>query len=215
MKNVYFVSGIDTDAGKTYATGYIARLWQQQGMRVITQKLVQTGDDGYGYMNDVLLHQKLMATPEKNIEDLASYILPETFSYPASPHLAAKLEGREVDINKIHCATEYLGSHFDRVLLEGAGGLMVPLTKDLLTIEYIAENNYPVIFVTHARLGSINHTLLSFHAMKSYGISLAILAFNHFYDSDSEIISNDTYQYFSQYIEYHFPETVFLDIPSL
>ncbi len=71
-------------------------------------------------------------------EDDDKLTMPEIFSYPASPHLATQIDGREIDFAKIEDATEQLAEKYDVVLLEGAGGLMVPLTTDLLTIDYIA-----------------------------------------------------------------------------
>ena len=82
--------------------------------------------------------------------------MPEIFSYPCSPHLASRIDGRPIDFDKIERATEELSRRYDVVLLEGAGGLMVPLTDELLTIDYIAQKGYPLLFVTSGKLGSIN-----------------------------------------------------------
>ena len=87
--------------------------------------------------------------------------MPEIFSYPCSPHLAARIDNRPINFDKIENATQELARRYDTVLVEGAGGLMVPLTGEYLTIDYIADKNYPLIFVTSGKLGSINHTLLS------------------------------------------------------
>lgn len=95
--------------------------------------------------------------------------MPEIFSYPCSPHLASRIDGRPIDFDKIERATEELSRRYDVVLLEGAGGLMVPLTDELLTIDYIAQKEYPLLFVTSGKLGSINHTLLSLEAIKKPG----------------------------------------------
>ena len=65
--------------------------------------------------------------------------MPEIFTYPCSPHLAAEIDHRDIDFDKIEQASQALLQSYDRVLLEGAGGLMVPLTRDLLTIDYVAQ----------------------------------------------------------------------------
>lgn len=156
-QNVYFVSGIDTDAGKSYATGFLAREWNKNGHRTITQKFIQTGN--IGHSEDIDLHRQIMGIPFTK-EDQEGLTMPEIFSYPASPHLASQLDNRPIDFDKIKRATEELSKRYDSVLLEGAGGLMVPLTTELLTIDYIAQEKYPLIFVTSGKLGSINHTLL-------------------------------------------------------
>lgn len=80
-------------------------------------------------------------------EDKEGLTMPEIFSYPASPHLASQLDNRPIDFGKIKRATEELSERYDYVLLEGAGGLMVPLTTELLTIDYIAQENYPLILL--------------------------------------------------------------------
>ena len=101
-QNVFFVSGIDTDAGKSYATGFLARELNQKGNRTITQKFIQTGN--VGYSEDIDLHRRIMGIPPTE-EDRAGLTMPEIFSYPASPHLASRLDGRAIDFNKMEQAT--------------------------------------------------------------------------------------------------------------
>ena len=83
-EKIFFVSGIDTDAGKSYATGFIAKEWAKQGLNVITQKLIQTGNTGFS--EDILIHREIMEM-NLNEDDKAFLTMPEVFSYPASPHL--------------------------------------------------------------------------------------------------------------------------------
>ena len=109
---------------------------------------------------DIELHRRIMGCGLLE-EDRSGLTMPEIFTYPCSPHLASEIDGRDIDFHKIRTATETLSENYDAVLLEGAGGLMVPLTRDMLTIDYVSEMNYPLILVTSGRLGSINHTLLS------------------------------------------------------
>jgi dethiobiotin synthetase len=92
---------------------------------------------------------------------------------------------------------------------------MVPLTEDMLTIDYVARRGYPLIFVTSGKLGSVNHTLLSFEAIRSRGIKLHTLAYNLFPHNDDMTISNDTKLYIKRYMERYFPETQFVEIPVI
>ncbi|KGT47136.1 dethiobiotin synthase [Acinetobacter thermotolerans] len=207
---IYFVSGIDTGIGKTYATGFLAKSWNDQGIRTITQKLIQTGNTDLS--EDIEQHRKMMGCGLLP-EDHARLTMPEIYAYPASPHLAARLEQRLVNFAKIQQATQTLAQRYDRVLLEGAGGLMVPLTEELLTVDYITAQQFPVILVTSGRLGSINHTLLSLELLKQRKIKLYALAFNHADDAQDEVIAQDTIQYLQQYLHQHFPEAQWLDIP--
>lgn len=203
MKGVYFVSGIDTDIGKTVATGVLAKQLLQQGKSVITQKPVQTGCQNIA--DDIAVHRNIMGISLQEA-DKQRLTMPEIFSYPASPHLAARLDGRALDLDKIRTATQQLAAQYEIVLVEGAGGLMVPLTENLLTIDYIQQQDYPVILVTNGRLGSINHTLLSFVALKQYGISLHSLIFNHIHDSKDETVAGDTLKYLKGRLKDEFPE---------
>ena len=209
---IYFVSGIDTCIGKTYTTGYLAKLWFEQGQNVITQKLIQTGNDDVS--EDIEKHREIMGRGWFT-EDESKLTMPEIFSYPASPHLATQIDGRDIDFEKIENATQQLADKFDVVLLEGAGGLMVPLTTELLTIDYLVEKNYPIILVSSGRLGSINHTLLSLEAIQQRGLNLFAMAYNLKDESQDPKISQDTAGYLKRYLNLHFPQTQWIDIPAL
>jgi dethiobiotin synthetase len=212
-QNVFFVSGIDTNIGKSYATAYLARLWNEQGRRTITQKFIQTGNPE-GYSEDIELHRRLMGM-DYLPEDEQGLTKPEIFSYPASPHLASQIDHRAIDFDKIKRATDTLSRGYDAVLVEGAGGLMVPLTEDFLTIDYVQQEGYPLVFVTSGRLGSINHTLLSFEAIERRGIKLHTVMYNMFPEGEDKIIQEDTEGYIRRYIDKHFPGAEFVKVPCL
>lgn len=210
--SVYFISGIDTGIGKTYTTGYLAKLWNAQGRKTITQKLIQTGNTDIS--EDIQQHREIMSMgwfPE----DETKLTMPEIFTYPASPHLATKIDGREIDFQKIESATDQLAQNYEAVLLEGVGGLMVPLTTELLTIDYIAQKKLPVILVSSGRLGSINHTILSLEALKSRDLELYALAYNLNDESQDKLISKDTAEYLKAYLGKHFPNSIWIDIPVI
>lgn len=210
--NIYFVTGIDTDAGKSYATGYIALQWNLKGINTITQKLVQTGN--HDFSEDIDLHRKIMGIQHTE-EDKKKLTMPEIFTYPASPHLASEIDKRKIDFKKIEEYSMLLSERYDALLIEGAGGLMVPLKRDYLTIDYITDKNYPVILVTSGKLGSLNHTLLSLEAIKTRNISLHTLAYNLFPDVNDKTIQNDTQNYIREYLEKEFPETRLIEIPMI
>ncbi|WP_028358180.1 dethiobiotin synthase [Brackiella oedipodis] len=213
-KQTFFVSGIDTDIGKTYATAYIAKQLAQAHptQTVITQKLIQTGNQDFS--EDIQTHRQLMGTGLL-AQDRSRLTMPAIFSYPASPHLAAEIDQKTIDFAHIQRCTQALQAQFDYLLIEGAGGLMVPLTRELLTIDYVKQQAWPVILVTNGRLGSLNHTLLSLAALKSYGIELYALAYNGHFDVADERIAADTQQFIRDRAEHMFPQTRWLEIPSL
>lgn len=206
------MSGIDTDIGKSYATGYIAKTWNEQGRRTITQKFIQTGNTLIS--EDIQRHRQIAGSGLLP-EDMSGDTMPEIFTYPASPHLAARIDGRPVDFTKIEAAGQRLAERYDAVLVEGAGGLMVPLTDDMLTIDYVAEKDLPLILVTSGRLGSINHTLLSLEAIQRRGLRLEILAYNLYPETGDKIIRDDTRRYLCSYLSRRFPHTRIIDIPKI
>lgn len=207
---IYFVSGIDTDIGKSYATGWLAKTYQDQGQRVITQKFVQTGCDT-DISEDIVRHRQLMGCgffPE----DDNRLTMPEMFTYPCSPHMAAVIDQREIDFGKIERATKILDERYDVVLLEGAGGLMVPLTERYLTIDYIQDHAYPLILVTSGKLGSINQTLLSLEAIQRRNIPLKALIYNAYPMIDARIEA-ETATYLKTVLCRDFPLADFLHLP--
>lgn len=204
----YFITGIGTDVGKSWATGWLARRLMDEGKSVITQKFIQTGN--VGYSEDIEMHRQIMGIDKKE-EDLEMITAPEIFTYPCSPDLAAKIDQRPIDFEKICKATEILESRYDVVLIEGAGGIMVPLKGEYLTIDYIKDHKLPTIVVTNGQLGSINHTLLTLYAIKQYGIELAEVIYNHHFDKDP-IICADTIEYLKGYLATHFPTTLFTEM---
>lgn len=182
---VFCVTGIDTDVGKSYATGLIARYLKAKGVRVTTQKLVQTGQDG-GISQDILTHRRLMGIEPDDWDRLGTTCR-QIFKYPASPHLAAAMEGREVDCAAITEATGILQRVFQVVLLEGAGGFNVPLRLDYLTADYLETMRYPLIVVGSGKLGAINHTLLTLEAAARRNIPLAGIVYNHHIPAEDPI----------------------------
>lgn len=210
MGKVYFVSGIDTDAGKTYATGWMARKWMDDGLKVATLKFIQTGCEGFS--EDIEMHRHMMGGSIPEDESLIT--APVIFKYPASAQLAARLENKEIPLGKIDESIDVLQRRYDIVLVEGAGGLMVPLTDTFLSIDYVKSRNLPLILVTNGILGSINHTILSLEAIKSREIPLYALVYNCHFDNDP-IISEDTQGFLHRYLSRNFPQSQWIEIPSL
>ncbi len=211
MSNAYFISGIDTDAGKSYATGYIASRLMKKGVKVITQKFIQTGNNEYS--EDIELHRRIMGI-DPLPEDIDHTTAPIIFSYPASAQLAARIDGSEIDLSIVDNATERLKERYDIVLIEGAGGLMVPIKDDFLTIDYVTSRRLPLILVTNGVLGSINHTILSLEAIKSRDIKLEAVLYNEHFDTD-KVIAEDTRGFITRYLRRNFPSTSLHFIPDI
>lgn len=206
------ISGIDTDVGKTFATAWYAKKIAQAGYSVITQKMVQTGCEGIAA--DIVQHRKIQGIPLTQA-DQQGLTCSQVFAYPCSPHLAAKLENRAIHIQQITEDSQTLLQSYQCVLLEGAGGLLVPLNDECCILDYIECHAYPVILVTSGKLGSINHTLLSLEACKQRHIEVLSLIYNRYPSTDS-IIEQETQRYLRHYLNRHFPHTQFeyLDIQT-
>ena len=185
---VVFVSGIDTGVGKTVVTGELARAAIAKGRDAITVKMVQTGN--VGRSEDIEEHRRIMGVGELP-EDAEGLTAPQIFAFPGSGHLAARLEGKRVNLKKITSSVEACARRRELVLVESAGGLFVPLTSSVLTIDYLAERGWPLVLVTNGRLGSINHTLMSIEAAVRRGIALLAVVYDWAPDVDP-IIDEDT-----------------------
>lgn len=211
MSHTYFISGIDTDAGKSYVTGYLAAKLIEKGVSVVTQKFIQTGNQGFS--EDIELHRRIMGI-DPLPEDLDHTTAPVIFTYPASAQLAARIDGKKIDLNVIDNATAKLKSKYDIVLIEGAGGLMVPITDEIFTIDYVESRQLPLLLVTNGVLGSINHTILSLEAIKNRDIKLEAVLYNEHFDTD-KVIAEDTRGFISRYMKKHFPNVPLYFIPSI
>jgi dethiobiotin synthetase len=207
---VVFVSGIDTGVGKTVVTGLIGLHLLRQGRRVITQKLVETG--GQGISKDIRSHRRLMGITLLP-EDREGLTCPYLFPFPASPHLAAAREGVTIEPGVIDRATAALLDRFDDVVIEGVGGLEVPLNNEVTTLDYLAGKTYPLIIVSSSRLGSINHTLLTLRAARERDLDLRGIAYNLEPSTDPAIV-DDSRRLFRRALEREgFPSLV-VDVPD-
>lgn len=203
-----FITGIGTDVGKTYVTGYMAKKMVDAGINVITQKFVQTGN--VGSSEDIEKHRQLMGIPLVS-DDKMGVTAPVIFSYPCSPDLAARIDKRPLELSIIDRSSEVLESRYGHVLIEGAGGVMVPLDGEYLTIDYIADRNLAVVVTYNGQLGSINHTLLTVEALLARGVKIFALIYNSYFDKDKTICS-DTVAYMDRWIECHTPDTLHFKI---
>ena len=211
MADIYFITGIDTDAGKSWCTGWYARQLMQAGRRVITLKFIQTGNKGFS--EDINIHRHLMRTGLLDV-DLDGTTAPMLYDYPASPQLAAAMQNDVIDVRRVDDAVRKLAERYDTILIEGAGGMMVPLADDYMIIDYAVERKLPVIPVTNSVLGSINHTVLSLEALAARRLAIPTVLYNTFFDRDP-FIAADTRRYLEMYLKKHHPDTQLIDVPAL
>ncbi len=207
---ILFITGVGTDVGKSIATGWLAREMASAGMNVITQKMIQTGN--LDMSEDIIRHREIMGIELQTVDRL-HITAPIIYTYPASPHLAAAIDGKTTDLSVVDSATESLAKQYAHVLVEGAGGLMVPLLEDYLTADYLRDRQLPTILVINGQLGSINHALLSLHTIRTYGIPLFGVIYNPYFDKDP-IICADTKRYLREWIAINFENAHWLEMPA-
>ncbi|MFA4887964.1 MAG: dethiobiotin synthase [Candidatus Omnitrophota bacterium] len=177
-----FIAGTDTGAGKTIVSGLLADYLIGKGKSVVTQKWVSTGS-----ADDIRAHSKITGLASTENRGL---IAPYSFKFAASPHLAASLERRPINKKKIEKAFLELCRRYDFVIVEGTGGILVPISRKGLLIGIVKALKIPVILVVHNRLGAINHTLMSIEALRRRKIPIIGLVFNNL-SKTNKIILND------------------------
>ena len=167
MKKI-FVAGTDTGVGKTVVAGALAAALVQKGFKVGVMKPISCG--GRQDVDFLLDCAGLHENPE--------LVNPIAFEHPLSPNVAARLEGKKIDLKKISRAIQSFEKKYEILVLEGCGGLLVPITEDFLVIDLIRLTKARTILVSRAGLGAINHSLLSLEALKKRAIKPLGVVFN-------------------------------------
>lgn len=178
-----FVTGTDTGVGKTLITGLLADYFIGKGRSAVTQKWIMTGST-----DDIRVHSKIMGLTSTENRDL---IVPYSFKFAASPHLAASLERKLINEEKIKKAFLELSRRYDFVIVEGTGGILVPISRKSLLIDIVEVLRLPVILVVHNRLGAINHTLMSIEALKKRRIPIIGVVFNNLSKTKKVILDDN------------------------
>ncbi|MBI3312748.1 MAG: dethiobiotin synthase [Candidatus Omnitrophica bacterium] len=175
LKPGIFITGTDTGAGKTVVAAGLALALRARGIKVGVMKPVATDCHGVPERLISLDAAFLMEAAENEYPALIS---PSRFRNPLSPHVAALVEKKEVDFKKIYHAYRELQKHYDFIIVEGIGGLLVPITKDYFVSNLIREFRLPVVIVSRPGLGTINHTLLTVDAAVIRGFDIRGIIFN-------------------------------------
>ena len=157
--NGLFITGTDTGVGKTRVTAILALALRQRGLRVGVMKPAETGcpvENNQMQPQDSLFlrHISGCTAPQE-------LVTPYTFLEPVAPIVAAEHEGREIEIDHIGACYEKLAAEHDVVLVEGAGGLLVPLTEQLTFLDLASRLDLPILVVARNILGTLNHTALT------------------------------------------------------
>lgn len=165
-----FVTGTDTGVGKTTVCECLVSFLRSKGLRPGIQKWVSTG-----------------GKEDYSLDAEYSYI----FDFASSPHLAAELEEREVEIEKIEQDYHRVLETYEVLLVEGVGGVMVPLKRDYLLIDLVKKLSLPVLVVSRSGLGTINHTLLTIEALRKREIEILGVIFNSLKEENDLIVRDN------------------------
>lgn len=162
-----FVTGTDTHIGKTLISAALLHAYAQQGKRVIGMKPVAAGCEADGSYSDVTALQAA-----SNVQVAGTLMNPYRYPLAVAPHLAAQQDGETIELPRILRAYAELSALADVVVVEGAGGFILPLNEQQDGGDLAAALNLPVVLVVGMRLGCLNHALLTAHAIQARGMKL-------------------------------------------
>jgi dethiobiotin synthetase len=179
-----FIAGTDTDIGKTLMSAALVRYYIHLGLDVTYVKPIQTGYV-FGHNDEDVVR--------KYSSNQAAYETWYTYALPASPHLAAVKDNKRVPVNQIIHKIKKCCREKRVYIFEGAGGLFVPLNRRVMTIDIIEKTHLPVILVSKAGLGTLNHTLLSIEALYARKIPVSLILFTELKKSNNIIVKDNIY----------------------
>jgi dethiobiotin synthetase len=169
----FFVGGTDTGVGKTVVACALVRGLAARGLDVGVMKPLETGVGPGGPADALALRAAAGA------DDPLDQVCPQRFALPAAPTVAAAAEGRSVDLDAVRRAFARLAARHSWLVVEGAGGLLVPAAAGTSMADLALELRLPLILVARAALGTINHTLLSLEAATARGLPVAGVVISH------------------------------------
>lgn len=168
-----FVTGTDTGVGKTVVACELVRALRAEGRDVGVMKPIETGVGPEGPLDAIALREAAGA-PESLDETC-----PQRFALPAAPNVAARAEGRAVDLDLLREGFARIAARHEFAVVEGAGGLLVPIARDVAMIDLALQLRLPLLVVARARLGTINHTLLTLEVAGTRGARVAGVVISH------------------------------------
>lgn len=176
MQQSYFVVGTDTSVGKTYVASALIQHFAKSGVKVVGMKPIASGCElsEHGIWQGQFVNDDVVALNDAaNVSVPLALINPYHFKPAIAPHIAAEKAGVEIDLDVIARSYHVLAELADVVVVEGAGGFLVPINAQQTLADLVVKLNLPIILVVGMRLGCINHALLTVEAIKSRGLRLA------------------------------------------
>ena len=168
MTQGIFITGTGTEIGKTVIAGGLAASLKQAGMNVGVMKPISTGDTADAQF---LKHAA-------QVDDEIASINPIYLRHPLAPSVAARMEGREINVSCVETAFAELQQKYDFVIVEGVGGIAVPIQDDFLVVHLIKRLQLPILIVAQAGLGTLNHTLLTVAYARQFELQITGIVLN-------------------------------------
>jgi len=169
-----FITGTDTGIGKTVVTAALALCLKQRGLHIAVMKPIETGYSNDGKLGSDAERLRMVIAATSSIDLISPY----RFSSPLAPLAAARAAGVTIEMDRITAACRNLAYDYDVVLVEGVGGLLVPLSEKMDVRDLIAFLGLPALVVGRAALGGVNHALLTLEALRQRAISTVGIVLN-------------------------------------
>lgn len=184
-----FITATDTGVGKTVVVAALALALKQKGLNVAVMKPIESGLHPSHIETSDAERLRALVKPTQSLESVSLYRL----AYPLAPLAAARMAGVTIDFSSITSAYHELSKHHDLILLEGIGGVMVPISPENTVRDLIRVLGLPSLLIGRTVLGGINHILLALEALYTHNIEVVGIFFNHSErepDSDTQLLQH-------------------------
>jgi len=188
MNRGLFIAGTDTGVGKTVVAAAIIKALHAQRIHACGMKPIETGCSRFGntlYPSDGMFLKKVA-----RMDEHIGFVTPYCFENPVAPSLASEMEGRAIHTSLIKEKFLALLERYPAVIVEGIGGILVPIKKDYFVADLIRELDLPLVIVARPSLGTINHTLLTINYAQGKGITVSGVIINFSRPPESTIAEN-------------------------
>ena len=171
-----FITGTDTEIGKTVITGGLAAALKAAGVDVGVMKPIASG--GIEHKGQIVSEDAIFLKHAAQVDDALDLINPICLRHPLAPSVAAEIEGVSIDLRQIDDAFAELCQRHDFIVVEGIGGIAVPIHEDMLVANIAQRFQLPMLIVARPNLGTINHTVLTIEFARSYSLEICGIVLN-------------------------------------
>lgn len=186
MGRGYFITGTDTGVGKTIVAGGLAALYKDKGLDVGVMKPIATGCKRVN--NTLISDDAVFLKRAAEVDDEYGLINPVSLEQPFAPTVAARLSNTKIDIEKIRMAYDSLCERHGYLIVEGIGGLLVPIDEYYFVVDLANEMELPLIVVCRSSLGTINHTLLTISYAREHGLDVKGIIMNESAENCDDVL---------------------------